>query len=199
MSHSSEVCELTKLTVALVNDLRDVECRITKIEEDINNMATKNELAILAVADSLSSLGQSLGAAIGRVEAKLNDMGVAEDLTEELSALTNAATSVQNASDRLNVIAPEVAQPAPTDTTTPTEGGTTETPANPIEGQPIDRDNVPETPLAGSSGGTDGVVTGDPIPPGQEPANPTESGTGSSDTAEVDEEIVDVDVDEEEE
>lgn len=157
---------------------------------------TANEQAILNLADNLNNLGQSLSAAIGRVEAKLNSPGetTVEDLSEELEALNAAASGISGAADRLNALAPEVAAEPPAEEPAPEPA-----PENPIEGEPIDRDNVPVTPLAGESGGTDGVITGDPIPPGAEtPVNPPADASGDQAGTSEDEDADAEEVDEEE-
>lgn len=121
-------------------------------QKELENKMTENERRINAAAQKLTEEGKNIQAGIDALKAKIDDLGVREDLADELTALENAVANVSSIGDALTPATPE-------NTST---GGT---PAPDVVGGPLDHGmNVP-TPLAGGSGATDaGAPTSVPQP-----------------------------------
>lgn len=151
-------CELMRFTMGLALDLREHKHRITELEESM----TANEQKILNAAQSLRTSATAIKDGIQSLKDKIDAMPNVEleDLSQEFAELDAAVGEFGGIATGL----------APTPAGTPSAGlGPTSGGIiggdGPIGGPMIHGDPV-EIPLAGSSGGTDGVVTSDPPQPG---------------------------------
>lgn len=125
------------------------------------NKMTQNEQTILNAAQAINNFKTQLDEGITRLEERIEELGVREDLSEELEALNTAISGVGETAGRLT--------PAPAGT--PAGGGSTDAENDTPSASPIDHSANPVvTPLAGSSGPTDAGVPTEVVQPGVTPA-----------------------------
>lgn len=119
---------------------------------------TANEQTILNAAQAINSFKAQLDTGIARLEDRIRELGVQEDLSEELQALQEAIGGISETAEHLNR--------APAPAGTPAVGSTDATNDSPLAA-PIDHaETAVVTPLAGSSGPTDAGVPTTVVPPG---------------------------------